>query len=113
MPSDRNCSAAFASWADVPEERAWIAAYSPYQNLRPDVDYPPVLFYGSTRDDRVHPGHARKMMARMQQQGHRVLYYENIEGGHGGAADAAQQATMQALLYVFLRRHLSPEPTSD
>jgi prolyl oligopeptidase len=70
------------------------------------VDYPPVLFTTSTRDDRVHPGHARKMMARMLEQGHDALYYENIEGGHGGAADNPQQAYMQALAYTFLKQTL-------
>ena len=60
----------------------------------------------STRDDRVHPGHARKMAARLGSLGKDVTYWENVEGGHGGAADAGQQATMQALLYVFLRRQL-------
>lgn len=101
-----------ASWMgeygnpDVPEEWAFISKYSPYQNVRRDVKYPRVLFTTSTRDDRVHPGHARKMAARMEEQGHDVLYYENIEGGHGGAANNAQQATMNALAYTFLLRQL-------
>ncbi|HET6604456.1 MAG TPA: prolyl oligopeptidase family serine peptidase [Xanthomonadaceae bacterium] len=102
-----------ASWMgeygnpDVPEEWAFISKYSPYQNVKPDVDYPPVLFTTSTRDDRVHPGHARKMMARLIELGHDdLLYYENIEGGHGGAANNAQRAYMQALAYAFLRREL-------
>ena len=76
--------------------------YSPYHNVKNGVKYPKVLFTTSTRDDRVHPGHARKMMARMLQQGHDVLYYENIEGGHGGAADNKQAAFMSALAYSFL-----------
>jgi prolyl oligopeptidase len=71
-----------------------------------DVDYPPVLFTTSTRDDRVHPGHARKMMALMEAQGHDVTYYENIEGGHGGAANNAQSAYMSALAYTFLKQKL-------
>ncbi|HSW11349.1 MAG TPA: prolyl oligopeptidase family serine peptidase [Solimonas sp.] len=106
-----------ASWMaeygdpDQPEQWAWIRNFSPYQNLRPDQPYPPVLFTTSTRDDRVHPGHARKMMARMQEQGHAALYYENIEGGHGGAADNAQLAKMQALAYTFLKRQLMPDDT--
>jgi prolyl oligopeptidase len=54
----------------------------------------------------VHPGHARKMVARMREQGHDVLYYENIEGGHGGAADAKQEAFMSALAYTFLWNEL-------
>jgi prolyl oligopeptidase len=102
-----------ASWMaeygnpDDPAEWAWIAPYSPYQNVRQDVRYPAVLFTTSTRDDRVHPGHARKMAARMLAQGHDVLYYENIEGGHGGAADNAQRADLQALQFAFLWQRLA------
>lgn len=101
-----------ASWMgeygnpDVPEEWAWISKYSPYQNLRKDAKYPRVLFTTSTRDDRVHPGHARKMAARMAEQGHDFLYYENIEGGHGGAANNQQQAYMNALAYTFFWKQL-------
>jgi prolyl oligopeptidase len=67
---------------------------------------PPVLFTTSTRDDRVHPGHARKMVARMAEQGHEVVYFENIEGGHAGAADNAQRADLQALEFAFLWQQL-------
>jgi len=97
-----------ASWMaefgdpDKPQEWAYIAKYSPYHQVKPGVRYPRVLLLTSTRDDRVHPGHARKMAARMLAQGHDVLYYENIEGGHGGAADAAQKAHMQALELSYL-----------
>ena len=87
---------------DKPEEWAYISQYSPYQNVKKGVKYPKVLFATSTRDDRVHPGHARKMAARMIEQGHDVLYYENIEGGHGGAADNAQRANLVALENTFL-----------
>ncbi len=87
---------------DKAEEWAWISQYSPYQNVKAGVKYPKVLFTTSTRDDRVHPGHARKMAARMLEQGHDVLYYENIEGGHGGAADNSQRAELQALQFSFL-----------
>jgi prolyl oligopeptidase len=103
-----------ASWMaeygnpDLPAEWAWIAKYSPYQNVRKDAHYPTIFFTTSTRDDRVHPGHARKMAARMIEQGHDVLYYENIEGGHGGAADNAQRADVQALQFAFLWQQLSP-----
>jgi prolyl oligopeptidase len=102
-----------ASWMAEygnPDTDDWnfLKAYSPYQNVRKDVRYPPVLFTTSTRDDRVHPGHARKMMARMQEQGHDVTYYENIEGGHGGAANNAQSAYMSALAYTFLKQKLFP-----
>lgn len=101
-----------ASWMaeygnpDKPEEWAYISKYSPYQNLKADKKYPKVFFVTSTRDDRVHPGHARKMAALMEQQGHDFLYYENIEGGHGGAADNEQRATMQALEFSFLWQQL-------
>ena len=101
-----------ASWMSeygdpkVPEEWAAIAKYSPYQNVKKDGRYPRTLFTTSTRDDRVHPGHARKMVARMTEQGHDVLYYENIEGGHGGAANNQQRAYMSSLAYVFLARQL-------
>jgi prolyl oligopeptidase len=97
-----------ASWMaeygdpDKPEEWAFIQAFSPYQNVKKDVKYPPILFTTSTRDDRVHPGHARKMTAKMLEMGHDVRYYENIEGGHGGAANNEQSAHMQALAFTFL-----------
>ena len=103
-----------ASWMaeygnpDIPAEWAWISKYSPYQNVRQDAHYPTIFFTTSTRDDRVHPGHARKMAARMLSQGHDVLYYENIEGGHGGAADNAQRADVQALQFAFLWQKLGP-----
>ena len=87
---------------DKAEEWAWISQYSPYQNVKAGVKYPKVLFTTSTRDDRVHPAHARKMAARMLEQGHQVLYYENIEGGHGGAADNTQRAELLALEFSFL-----------
>ena len=104
-----------ASWMaeygdpDKPEEWEFIKTYSPYQNVRADATYPPVLFTTSTRDDRVHPGHARKMHARMLEQGHDVTYFENIEGGHGGAANNKQRAHMDALAYTFLRQKLFKE----
>jgi prolyl oligopeptidase len=102
-----------ASWMaeygdpDKPEHWDFISRYSPYQNVRPTQKLPPVLFVTSTRDDRVHPGHARKMAARMLEQGHRAWYWENIEGGHGGAADNAQRARMQAIEYAFLWKTLA------
>jgi prolyl oligopeptidase len=101
-----------ASWMseygdpDKPEEWQYIAKYSPYQNVVKERRYPRILFTTSTRDDRVHPGHARKMAAKMQEQGHSVLLYENIEGGHGGAANNQQQALMNALAYSFLLKEL-------
>jgi prolyl oligopeptidase len=101
-----------ASWMDEygnpddPADWEWISKYSPYQNVKAGVKYPRVLFTTSTRDDRVHPGHARKMMARMVEQGHDALFYENIEGGHGGAADSAQAAYLNTLTYAFLGQQL-------
>ncbi|HEY0491647.1 MAG TPA: prolyl oligopeptidase family serine peptidase [Telluria sp.] len=101
-----------ASWMgeygdpDDPAEWSYIARYSPYHNVFADKRYPRVLFTTSTRDDRVHPGHARKMVAKMQEQGHDVLYWENTEGGHAGAANNDQQAQMWALTYSFLLNQL-------
>ncbi len=97
-----------ASWMgeygdpDKEEEWAYIQKYSPYHNLKKDAKYPEVFFYTSTRDDRVHPGHARKMAAKMIDMGYPVMYYENIEGGHGGASTNEQSATAAALEYSYL-----------
>jgi len=97
-----------ASWMaeygdpDIPEQWAYIKQYSPYQNLIKDVNYPAVFFYTSTRDDRVHPGHARKMAARMKEYGQEVWYYENMEGGHGGSSTNDQLAYRLALAYTHL-----------
>ena len=104
-----------ASWVaeygnpDDPDEWEFISQYSPYQNVvaASERRYPPILIATSTRDDRVHPGHARKMAARLAELGHDVSYYENIEGGHGGASDNAQLAFKTALTYEFLWRHLA------
>ncbi len=93
-----------------PAEWTYLRPFSPYQNVAPDRRYPPVLFITSTRDDRVHPGHARKMVARLLEHGHDVSYYENIEGGHGAAADNEQRALKWALVFEFLWRRLAPEP---
>jgi prolyl oligopeptidase len=83
-----------------------ISKYSPYQNVKPAVRYPKVYFTTSTKDDRVHPGHARKMVARMEELGHEVLYYENIEGGHGGAANLEQRIKNQTLEFTYLTQQL-------
>ena len=102
-----------ASWMaeygdpDDPSDWAYLQGYSPYHLVDPAVDHPPILLTTSTRDDRVHPGHARKMTALLEGFGKDVTYWENIEGGHGGAADAGQQATMQALIFTFLRTRLT------
>jgi len=102
-----------ASWMaeygdpDKPEEWKFIQTFSPYHLFDQKKNYPPVLFTTSTRDDRVHPGHARKMMAKMLAANKDVRYYENIEGGHGGAADNQQAAHMQTLAYTFLWQQLA------
>jgi len=100
-----------ASWMAEygnPDTADWefIKTFSPYHLFDPAKNYPPVLFTTSTRDDRVHPGHARKMAAMMIDAGKNVTYYENIEGGHGGAANNAQAAHMSALAYSFLWEQL-------
>jgi prolyl oligopeptidase len=101
-----------ASWMgeygnpDLPEEWSFIRGFSPYHNVEKSMKYPRTLFTTSTRDDRVHPGHARKMVAKMKDLGHNVIYYENTEGGHAGAADNKQAAFMQALAYSFLWNEL-------
>ena len=101
-----------ASWMgeygnpDVPAEWDYISRYSPYQKVVAGKKYPRTLLMTSTRDDRVHPGHARKMAAKLADQGHDVLYYENTEGGHGGAANNAQRARMTALAFTFLQKQL-------
>ena len=102
-----------ASWAgeygdpDDPKQWEFIQTFSPYHNIDGDQDYPPMLITTSTRDDRVHPAHARKMAAALEALDKNVLYYENIEGGHGGAANNEQRAFMTSLAYTFLWNELS------
>jgi len=97
-----------ASWVgeygnpDNPEMWSVIKTYSPYQNIQEGVEYPEIFFTTSTKDDRVHPGHARKMVAKMESMGHKVFYYENMEGGHAGAADNNQRADVYARVYAYL-----------
>lgn len=101
-----------ASWMgeygnpDIPEEWAYISAYSPYQHIVADKPYPKVLFYTSTKDDRVHPAHARKAAAKMADLGYDFFYYENIEGGHGGTANQEQLAYRTALEYAYFAKML-------
>lgn len=101
-----------ASWMgeygnpDIPEEWGYISQYSPYQKLEADQSYPKVLFYTSTKDDRVHPGHARKAAAKLAGLGYDFYYYENIEGGHGGTANQDQLAYRTAVEYVYFVRRL-------
>ena len=104
-----------ASWMaeygnpDIPEEWAYIKTYSPYHNLNTNKEYPKVFFTTSTRDDRVHPGHARKMAAKMEAMDKDYFYYENIEGGHGGASNNNQSAYLRALTYSYFWHQLSPK----
>ncbi len=89
-----------------PADRDWILKYSPYQNVNDKTRYPPVFFVTATSDDRVTPVHARKMAARMEAQGHEVLFYENTDGGHAAAANHKQAAEMWALSFVYLKQKL-------
>jgi prolyl oligopeptidase len=101
-----------ASWVDeygspdVPEERAWLERFSPYQNLVKRADFPVPFFITSTRDDRVHPAHARKYAAKMESLGMPYLFYENTEGGHSAAANLQQRAMRAALEYTYLAQRL-------
>jgi prolyl oligopeptidase len=103
-----------ASWTaeygdpDDPADWSFLRTYSPYHRVQAGQSYPPVLLVTSTRDDRVHPGHARKMMARMRELGLDARYYENIEGGHGAAANNEQTARLWALSLEFLWQQLAP-----
>jgi prolyl oligopeptidase len=103
-----------ASWMaeygdpDKPEEWEYISRYSPYQNLKEGVGYPKVLFTTTTRDDRVHPGHARKMAAKMESMGYPFYYFENTEGGHGSGVTNEQRAKTLALTYAYLWERLAP-----
>jgi prolyl oligopeptidase len=97
-----------ASWMaeygdpDVPEQWAYIRTWSPYHLLRKDVRYPTPFYWTNTRDDRVHPGHARKMVARMESLGDPVLYFENVAGGHGSGSVNKETAYVTALQYAYL-----------
>ena len=96
-----------ASWMGEygdPDTDDWefIKKYSPYHNIHKDKKYPEVLFMTSTKDDRVHPAHARKMAARMMEQGHPILYYETVEGGHSASSTNDQAAFNSALMYSYL-----------
>jgi prolyl oligopeptidase len=101
-----------ASWMaeygdpDKPEEWAFISKYSPYHNLKAGAKYPKVLFTTTTRDDRVHPGHARKMAAKMESMGYPFYYFENTEGGHGAGVTSEQRAKTTAVTYAYLWQQL-------
>jgi prolyl oligopeptidase len=101
-----------ASWVDeygdpdVAAERPWLEAMSPYQNLKKVSPFPEAFFVTSTKDDRVHPGHARKFAAKMESLGMPFLYYENIDGGHSAAANLVEAAKQRALIAAYLSRKL-------
>ena len=90
----------------IPGDAEFIARYSAYQQLRPEVKYPRVYITTNTRDDRVHPGHARKFAARLGDQGHDHLYYEDTAGGHSNDADPVANARRWARHYVYLAQQL-------
>ena len=109
-----------ASWMaeygnpEIPEEWDYLKRYSAYHNIDPEATFPALLVTTSTRDDRVHPYHARAFVRRILEtkaangnDKNSILYYENMEGGHGGAADNKQQAVAQALVYTFLWKTLA------
>ena len=91
----------------IPEQRAWIEGYSPYQKLLEQKDYPRVFFVTSTADDRTHPSHGPKAAARMAAQGDDYLYYEDTKGGHSGGVDNEQRATLRAMQVVYLLQQLA------
>ena len=101
-----------ASWMgeygnpDVPEDWAYIQTWSPYHMVEEDGGYPTIFFRTNTRDDRVHPGHPRKMVARMMEQGHPVYYYEDTEGGHSAGANNEARAYGWALDYSYMWKML-------
>jgi prolyl oligopeptidase len=101
-----------ASWMaeygnpDIAEHRAFISEYSPYQLVSANERYPDIFLWTNLKDDRVHPGHARKMAARMLEQGHDVIYFESSEGGHGGGANLNQLAVTSAMQVVYFLQQL-------
>jgi prolyl oligopeptidase len=104
--------AAGASWVgeygsvSVPQERAFLASISPYNQLRPDVNYPEPLIFTTTKDDRVGPVHARKFAARLEEYQKPFFYYEIIEGGHNSGANLKEQAETRAVDFIYLTRKL-------
>ena len=101
-----------ASWIaeygnpDIKEEYEYIRKYSPYQNVKKETKYPKAYFWTTTKDDRVHPSHPRKMVARLEEYGHDVLYFENTEGGHGAGADPKQQVKTRTYQLIYLYQQL-------
>jgi prolyl oligopeptidase len=101
-----------ASWVgeygspDILDERAFLEKISPLHNIDPKGNYPSIMFVTSTKDDRVHPGHARKMAYLLEKHGHNFEYYENIDGGHSASANLQERAKRTALEYTFLSQRL-------
>jgi prolyl oligopeptidase len=101
-----------ASWVgeygspNVPEQRSFLEQITPYQNLNPGRNFPTVFIYTSTKDDRVHPGHARKYGARLEELGVPFLYYENTDGGHSANANLREAARRRTLEYMYLTQRL-------
>ena len=101
-----------ASWMaeygnpDVPEDWAFMRAWSPYQNMRDGPDVPAAFYYLSTLDDRVHPGHARKAAAKHEAYGQTFYYHEYREGGHSVGSDHEEDAKRAALLLAYLNREI-------
>jgi prolyl oligopeptidase len=108
-----------ASWIDEygdpdnPEERPFLEKTSPYQNFDAGADYPTPFFVTSTKDDRVHPGHARKMAKLFEDAGKPFLYYENIDGGHSAAANQTERAKRTALEFTYLHERLFPTDAAE
>lgn len=108
-----------ASWVDeygspdIPEERAFLETISPYHRFDPGAEYPPPFFVTSTKDDRVHPGHARKLAKRFEESGKPFYYYENIDGGHSAAANQNERARRTALEFVYLAKRLGLQSAED
>jgi prolyl oligopeptidase len=94
----------------VPEQRAWLEAYSPYQKIAAGVDYPAPFLWASTADDRTHPAHARKGAAKLKALGQPYYYFEDTTGGHSGGVDNEQRAKLQALQFVYLMQRLMDRP---
>jgi prolyl oligopeptidase len=92
--------------SEDPAMAAVLRGYSPYHNVHSEPRYPRTLVYTSTKDDRVHPGHARKFAARLEEAGQPVMYYENTEGGHSAAANLEQKVKRYSIEYTFLLREL-------
>ncbi|WP_241765132.1 prolyl oligopeptidase family serine peptidase [Hyphomonas beringensis] len=108
-----------ASWVDeygspdVPEERAFLETISPYQNFDASKPYPVPFFVTSTKDDRVHPGHARKMAKKFEAAGLPFYYYENTDGGHSAAANQQERAKRSALEFTYLTEKLFPQTSEN